>query len=828
MKEYIAHFREKDGKKQFLSEHLLQVSAKASEFAFKIGLNKAGELIGLLHDLGKYSREFQNYIQSATGLINYDEDDYVDAKGKKGKIDHSSAGAQVIFEYYNKSLPELLIGQILSLCICSHHSGLVDCIEPDGNDNFKRKMNKEDGKTHKNEALNNLEKPLKDKYDTLISEGNIVGELKAFLKQFTDLQDLLETRNFKIGLVVRFLYSCLIDADRLDTADFESPLGVLLRNNSNYPDWKLLIDKFNCKLFDFEKKNDKNNVDLLRKEISDQCYNLADNPKAIYQLTVPTGGGKTLSSLRFALHHAKKHSLERIIYVIPFTSIIDQNAEETRKILEEKDSTGNYLNQIVLEHHSNLTPDEENWKQKILSENWDAPVVFTTNVQFLEALFGYGTRSARRMHQLANSLIIFDEIQMLPIRCVHMFNVALRFLVNNCGSSVILSTATQPLLDKIEPKNFAIPILPDYQIIKNVNRLYDSLKRVEILDVTKIGGWTVPEVAKLTIEELMDTGSVLIVVNTKKSAENLFRQILLERKNKIFHLSTNMCPRHRMLILKVIKRCLKRRERVICVSTQLIEAGIDISFGSVIRYIAGLDSIAQAAGRCNREGRLKDDFGNLRFGKVFIVNPAEENLDKLPDIKVGKSVTERVLNEYKNNPEEFSENIIGLRAMELFYQYYFYTRKDEMNYPVKLESGAEDNLFNLLSVNYQSVEEYKRKNQGDPPNIPLRQAFMSASKEFHPIDSYTKGIIVPFGKRGKQLIVHLCASKDIVKEYQLLKEAQRYSVNVFSYVFERLVKLAAIRETQKGSGIYFLDSSLYSNQFGLSEEPVTTMEFYNV
>ncbi len=220
-------------------------------------------------------------------------------------------------------------------------------------------------------------------------------------------------------------------------------------------------------------------------------------------MTVPTGGGKTFSSLRFALNHAKHHKLDRIFYIIPYTSIIDQNADVVREILEDKDDEGNYLNKVVLEHHSNLMPDEDktqpqNWKiekrQKLLSENWDAPIVFTTQVQFLETLFGSGTKSARRMHQLANSVIIFDEIQTIPVRTVHMFNTALRFFVHSCGSTVVLCTATQPLLDKVTPDTRALPI--DGKIISNEKDLFKKLKRVEVFDKRKLGsGWSDEEVA---------------------------------------------------------------------------------------------------------------------------------------------------------------------------------------------------------------------------------------------------------------------------------------------------------------------------------------------
>jgi len=289
-----------------------------------------------------------------------------------------------------------------------------------------------------------------------------------------------------------------------------------------------------------------------------------------------------------------------------------------------------------------------------------------------------------------------------------------------------------------------------------------------------------------------------------------------------------MCPAHRMHVLDQIKSCLRPWDfglygppkPVICVSTQLIEAGVDISFGSVIRYLAGLDSIAQAAGRCNRHNEQYP-----ALGKVYIINPAEENIERLDDIRIGKEKAERVLGEFKDNPARLGNNRISPEAMEQYYQYYFYQRAQEMNYPVTANSsvGREDNLFNLLSVNSLSVDEYKRINE-KTPEIPLRQAFMSAAKSFEVIETVARGIIVPYDEEGKELISKLCSVQELEKQYKLIRRAQRYSVNVFPDVLNRL-REQAVREVQKGSGILYLDERYYSDEFGLSEKPVKDMGF---
>ena len=424
------------------------------------------------------------------------------------------------------------------------------------------------------------------------------------------------------------------------------------------------------------------------------------------------------------------------------------------------------------------------------------------------------------MHQLANSVIIFDEVQTIPVRCVHMFNIALRFLVNNCGASVILCTATQPLLDKVDPVQRSLSIFPEQKMIQNEKELFQQLKRIEVFDERKeTDAWSEDEVVNLTEQELQEMGSVLIIVNKKDSARSLYQKLSEKKFTDVYHLSTNMCPAHRLNVLNIVKDRLDKKQPVICVSTQLIEAGVDIDFGTVIRYMTGLDSIAQAAGRCNRNGRRK-------HGRVYIINPKDESLDKLKDIKIGVGDADRVLREFINNPEMFDNDRLGIKAMEQFYKYYFYNRSKEMSYPVTADNaviGRSDNLFNLLSLNTNSIDEYKRVHNAYP-SIPLKQSFQSAAKAFHAIDSPTRGVIVPYGKEGESIINQLCDAVMIEKQYKLLKAAQRFSVNLYPYELEDMGKKNAMREVQKDSGIYYIDYQYYSDEFGWSKEIVTEMK----
>jgi len=802
MTNYVAH------KNHTLEQHLLGVAEKAKSFAAKLNLAEQGELIGLLHDLGKYSDEFQNYIQSATGLINEDEDDYVDVHGLKGKIDHSSAGAQLIWkELSAQGELERIVGQVLALSIASHHSELIDCLSAGINapivDNFAKRMAKSDAKTHLQETAEKMDDVVRARLHTLLSAPGLINGIKEIMRQImqADLNRGMDPSQnvltqFKIGLLVRFIYSCLIDADRIDTADAEKPLMAKKRQRGKYTEWAILIDRLEKRLSEF---GDAEPIDKIRRSIADHCLNASQRHKGVFTISVPTGGGKTLASLRFALHHAKLHKMDRVIYVIPYTSIIDQNADVVRTILEPE---GASRGSVVLEHHSNLTPEQQGWREKILAENWDAPVIYTTSVQFLETLFGGGTRGARRMHQLANAVLVFDEIQTLPVNTVHMFSNGINFLVEHCGSTVVLCTATQPLLNGVDSSKGALRLSRGDEIMPEVKKLFDDLRRVEVINQRKSGGWQNKEVSELALREVQESGSCLVIVNTKKAAQILFALCRETSGISVYHLSTSMCPAHRKAILAEIKKLLDDRLPVLCISTQLIEAGVDVDFGSVIRYTAGLDSIAQAAGRCNRNKRRE-------IGRVHIINPAEENLDMLKDIRVGKEVAERILADVRAVTGEFDGNILAPKAMDEYFKFYFYARKDEMNYPVSKEIvGRDDNLLNMLSINQQTVAEYGRVH-GSAPNIYLRQSFMTAARAFKVIDAPTRGIIVPYSDEGRALLGDLCGVFEIENQYDLLHKAQQFSVNVFPGEFEKLERLNVLHPIQKGVDIVFLSDSRY-------------------
>jgi CRISPR-associated endonuclease/helicase Cas3 len=451
-------------------------------------------------------------------------------------------------------------------------------------------------------------------------------------------------------------------------------------------------------------------------------------------------------------------------------------------------------------------------------------------VQFLEAFFGGGTRGVRRLHQLANALIIFDEIQALPIKCVHLFCNAINFLNEQCGSSIVLCTATQPLLKGGEPvkgegidlSKGALDLSAKNEIMSNVSELFRELKRVEVCDLCRDKGWTTDEVADLAEESVADNGNCLVVVNLKRQARDLYTVVKSRNKILCFYLTTNMCPAHRKSVFEKIKRYLCEKKPILCISTNLIECGVDISFGSAIRYVAGLDSIAQTAGRCNRHNEMN-------VGKMYIVNPVDENLNCLEDIKTGSQKAKGVLNIYRDNPEKYHYDPIGPELIAQYYENYFFGQRDMMDYPLsKKEAGRTDSILNLLSLNGWTVKDYKARRSKEYPRNLLPQAFMTAGELFKSINAPTESIIVPFGDRGKDVINRLCSAFEVEKQYDLLKKAQQYAVNVYPGVLKDLKDAQVIYPAQKGTEIYCLRPQYYSTEFGISIEKIVRSEVYDV
>jgi CRISPR-associated endonuclease/helicase Cas3 len=796
---------------QELKVHLASVAEHTSYLAGKIGLSHAGELIGLAHDLGKYSDAFQQYLQKAASDAAMEMEPNFSLKGS---VDHSTAGAQIIGTGLASGNGGIA-SQMLALCVASHHSGLIDCIAPDGADVLTRRLNKDDALSHRDEVWSQAGQTIRGRLETLLNSADVASEIDAAMGRIREKDRDAVIRPFKQGLLLRMLFSCLIDGDRIDTADFDKPRAASFRQDGEYVSWQELIDRLELKLAAFSNERW---VDQLRREISSRCLTASDRPKGVFTLTVPTGGGKTLASLRFALHHALRWNMDRIIYVSPYISIADQNADVVRKILEP---AGCDFASIVLEHHSNLTPDKESWRGSVLAENWDAPVVFTTAVQVLEALFGGGTRSARRLHALANAVIVFDEVQTLPVRMIHMFNNAVNFLVEQCNASIVLCTATQPLLHRVDKVKGEIRLAEDAELMQDAPQLFRDLKRYETFDKSnEPGGWSATRVGDLAVAEMLEYGSCLVIVNTKRDALAIYMackgglNALAEpmEEGRFVHLSTHMCPAHRLEALGGMKAALLQKKRVLCVSTQLIEAGVDIDFATVVRDLAGLDSIAQAAGRCNRNG-------DRATGRVHIVKMAEPLPTQLEEIRCAQQNARRVLEDWRDDQGDVPFPLSDPLQMERFFGHHFFARREQMDYPVKAQ--RDDTLLQMLGENGMAVADSRLtgvKRHG------FMQSFASAAREFYAIDSQTQGIIVPYGKEGKDLAAALSAARDLAVEFQLIRKAQRFAVNVFEHEMKALTRSGAIYEVQAGTGVFCLREEFYSDEFGLMLEGSERME----
>lgn len=591
---YIAH---KDGEReQSVKEHLYGTAKLSGEFAAKFGKEDWGYCCGLLHDIGKYSMEFQNKIQENTNA----------------HVDHSSAGAQLCMEqagYYT----------ILSYCIAGHHSGLPNY----GN------------KAIASSLCGRIGKKIFD-YQAYKNEIQIP-------QLYTNPIEFCKERNmdFSLSMFIRMLYSCLVDADFLDTEIFMKN-GDTGRNSGEAMD--VLMKRLEEYISEWLRNDDIYTLNGRRTQILKHCLQNGQCKRGIFRLTVPTGGGKTIASLAFALRHATEHNMDRIIYVVPYTNIIEQNAQVFRQILGGEN---------VLENHYNVEfkTTEDSSPIRLAAENWDKPVVVTTNVQFFESLFGNKSSRCRKLHNIANSVVIFDEAQMIPLDYLIPCSAALQELVRCYGASIVLCTATQPALDNFfESETSFIELCPD------VKDQFQFFKRVIYQQLGKI-------TKEWLAEQLGKEKHALCIVNTKMVAQELYHEL---RGDGVYHLSTCMYPKHRVRVLKDIRKRMEEiqknpelNKRCIVISTSLIEAGVDLDFVHVYRQIAGMDSIIQAAGRCNREGKRK-----IEESQVYVFEL--ENTKSVLSQKLQIDTARMVLQDY--------EDIAELECVEDYFLQLYHSR----------------------------------------------------------------------------------------------------------------------------------------------------------
>jgi CRISPR-associated endonuclease/helicase Cas3 len=784
MRKLLAH--RGDGREQLLKEHLETVARLCASYMKKIGLEHVGYLAGLVHDGGKIRAVFQDYIRTGD-------------KALRGKINHSFFGAWLIQEMQERTTADKITKQLIACAVCSHHGGLVDIIAPDGESKYESRLHY-DG-TLEYESCKEIF------FCEYASEERIKELFLNASKEVETVFDRVRHMGFfGIAMIQKFLFSALVDADRYDTYCFEADIQPA---DCTGTDWLSLQKEMERYMAGFDGEG---SINALRREISDDCFRFAVRPGGVYELFVPTGGGKTLSSLRYALRHCAVNdeldAKDHIYYMIPYCSILDQNSSEIRKALGVSKEDA-----LVLEHHSNVilekreqeNTDELYQRYELLTERWAEPgVILTTMVQFLDTLFAGGTRAVRRLHQLSHSILIFDEIQAIPVNCIHLFNAAINFLSQVCGTTVILCTATQPQLSKVE--SVPLTLTEPVHIVPDFSEKFSQFQRTKIIDATTKTGMSYDVASDFAIERMEKTDSILFIVNTKPAAEAMYQRLKeCTDGMRVYLLSANLCPCHRRKILDEIK-AVKRGEKVICVSTQLIEAGVDLSFGCVIRSLAGLDNIAQAAGRCNRHG----EFGTIC--EVYIVRLSEESLNNLSEIETAQNVTSRLLKQFRDDPEGMGGDLLSPQAIEAYYMHYYYERKEQMGYPSKKGNYT---LYSLLSDNKKARDEYINRRKMVPP-FASYQAFHTMGEEFQVIDSNTCGIIVPY-EGGEELIAKLRSGLDIREKKQLLRRGQEYTVNVYDNTKKALAKKKAIDLIEELQ-VYVLRQGHYDEETGISAE----------
>lgn len=702
---YVTHLKP-DGTYQPLKAHEENVAALAGKFAEAFDAKAHGERTGLLHDIGKYSDNGQKRQRDPEHTA---------------KVDHATAGTQLAWK---------LKDCVAAFVVAGHHGGLPDMGNgsDDGGGTLWARLNKPlTGGNDPSAWKNEIEIPEKIYYP-------------AWLETEKDAR--------RLAMYTRMLFSCLVDADYLDT---ETAIqGGQPRGKGET--LERLLEKLNAHVAPWLEAP-ANDLCAKRSAILARCLHGGEDERGLYTLTVPTGGGKTISSLAFALSHAVKHDLQRVIYVIPYTSIIEQNADVFAKVLGEEN---------VLEHHSQVefaddgeeTP--EAYKKRLACENWDAPVVVTTAVQFFESLYAAKTSKCRKLHNIANSVVIFDEAQTLPLPFLIPCVSAIGELVQHYGVTAVLCTATQPALGRLF-KQLA-PTLVQHEIAPDPDELFDCFRRVSFC---REGVFTPEKLA----ERLTETAQVLCIVNTRKRARQVYESLPEEGR---FHLSTLMIPTDREKTLNAIRTRLQNGKTCRVVSTSLVEAGVDVDFPSVWRELAGLDSILQAAGRCNREGR--------RSAAESVVHVFEAEGKFPASMTQQREAATKVMEEF--------EEINTRPAIRAYFKRLLWVKGDE-------------------ALDAKQILSSERA-----------CAFQSAAKVFRLIDADTCTVYVPNADNAED-IARLRAG---MYSKALIRRLGRSSVNVYRHEYEKLVSAAVVEDyEQDGFGI-LIQPDTYDPKCGLSTE----------
>lgn len=706
---YLAHSpTELHPEGQPLEEHLNNVAARAAASLEDEALARLAAVIGAYHDRGKAKKEFMEYLRTG-----------------KGRVDHSTAGGVQLAEQLGKPWTQLAVPPILG-----HHGGLPNgiCEAEDGTRSTQQR----------------LAEGVPDEVRRAFADVPAPAGLKPPRCRSA------KTAPMECYLDCKLLYSALVDADYLDTEEYFQPEQAALRGRR--PELLSLLSRYDAYMERLEAGHTEGRIPALRKEIRQNCLAAAAGEKGFYSLTVPTGGGKTLASLGFALYHARAHpELRRVIYAIPFRSIIEQNAAVFRSVLGEE---------AVLEHHSAVQPPENGTKADLAAENWEAPVIVTTDVQLFESLFSNKPSRCRKLHNIQNSIIILDEMQALPDEMLRPCLEMLDALVKAAHVTVVICTATQPEYGPLWKERPAVR-----EIIPQPDKLFGEMRRTYSVTLGML------EEAEL-VERLAGHEQALCIVNRRASAQRIALALGGEPAGT-YHLSTLMCPAHRTDKLARIRQKLKAGEPCRIISTSLIEAGVDLDLPVVYREAAGLDSIAQAAGRCNRNGEMG------RLAPVYIFQLPGEGGP--PQVKRQGEITLKEI-------APFHEDLLGQDALA----HYFH---------IRFGAGTELDKSKIL----QMIDEQKE----------LWFPFADIAKEFNLIQSAGEPLFVPYNREAAELLQKLPFAETT---RGILRRLQPYGVTIYANQKEELKKQGLLGEKD---GICWLEAAkaqkeaVYTEAFGL-------------
>lgn len=780
------------------TEYLCRIKGK------RCGISHIMSLCGIVHDMGKNKQSFDNYIH------------FEDSKRQqmRGTVAHASTGAKFIYDKYHDSTDSnaKLLAELVAYAVAAHH-GIFDIVDVEKTDVFSNKIK---NVADYDEARQNAEQDYLGDYEVNEIFRKASDEFQSIrlriskLLKETKIPDKSALRDYQFFLLScfqRLVLSILTDADWEATSDFMDDRDTLSKTveidtadvfrkaRQNFESYMTAKQTSIIQSIDAGKLTEKEkDIINARNELQEQCKEFAIHPAGIYCLPIPTGGGKTLSSLAYALEYCKEHpQTERIIYISPYISITEQNAEVFRQAIGNDD--------WIAEHHSSVIRDEgkEDEDDGIsrfpgLDIDWEEPFICTTFVQFMNVLFSDRKQSLRLMHRLMNAVVIIDEVQSMPIKCVNSFNYMINFLNAVCNTDIVLCTATQPALEEAGcPIHYSTP----KYMIENARNWFEKFERVTVQIPQKGKKYSFESLKDEILEQTQKFKSILIVLNTKSSVRKLY-DLLKGQAVNVEYLTTNLCAEHRSDKIRAMKEILKQgKEGLVVVSTNLIEAGVDISFECVYRSMTGLDSLTQSAGRCNRNGEISK-------GVVYLIELDGENIGNMDELIQSSGVTRQVLYHYLS--EDTKESILLPKWMDEYYKLLYQKgeTKDKMNFPLR---DISSNILQLLSVGFS------RKNK---VNI-MNQAYKTAGKAYQVIDDSSFGIIVPY-KKGEEIIESIQGASNFMEIKKYIRKSQRYTVNVRG---SQLKKLEGLIQpvTEKIPNFYMTASmGVYHDDCGITEE----------